>query len=92
MDRRGGSAAVYASNSIYKVDAISFLRRTSEDDGGNHNSGSSEKKEKGFASILENEVDKANVAKDVVVKTSGYTRMGVPTALVLKMRDYTYQQ
>lgn len=95
MERRGGSAAVYGNSNLYKVDAvtsISLLKWNSDEDRHNGGRENSEKKERGFADILETEVSKADEPREIKVQTFGYTRMGMPSAVLINMRDYTYQQ
>lgn len=95
MDRRGGSAAVYGNSLFYTVDAVSAISRLkdSKDDRRHGQSGSeSEHSQKGFANVLENEIGKTGEASDINVRTYGYTRMGMPSAVMINMRDYTYQK
>ena len=95
MERRGGSAAVYGGSVFYTVDAvtaISRLKNFPDDRRQGQSDNSSEKKESGFANILETEVSKTEDASNINVCTNGYTRMGISTTLMIKMRDYTYQR
>ena len=94
---QGGSIAVYGETSLYKVEAVtpaSFLKRTNED--GRQGSrdddrrGSEKKEKKDFAGVLEGEYGREK-AKNIKVQTNGYTKLGVPTAVFINMRDYTYQ-
>jgi hypothetical protein len=94
---QGGSIAVYGGTSLYKVEAVtpaSLLKRTNEDGrqgGREQDRKDAEKKEKkDFAGFLEGEYGKER-SKNIKVQTNGYTKLGVPTAVFIKMRDYTYQ-
>lgn len=35
---------------------------------------------------------KTGESKDISIRTYGYTRMGMPNAVFINMRDYTYQK
>lgn len=95
MDRRGGSAAVYGSSQFYTVDAVTAISslKNSPDDRKHEQPGDeSGSKEKGFANVLKTELGKTGETSNINVRTSGYTRMGMPTAVYIRMRDYTYQK
>ena len=89
----GGSIAVYGSENLFRVMAVSGFNSASSD----HNSysgygGLADGNRKGneFAAILDTEVDKINVSSDINIATSGYTHLGKPSALFITMHDYTY--
>ncbi|MCQ2527289.1 MAG: hypothetical protein MJ130_11035 [Lachnospiraceae bacterium] len=95
MERRGGSVAVYGKSDFYTVDAvsaISTLKNFSEDRRQGQSGDESGKGNKGFATVLETEIGRTGEASNISVRTSGYTRMGMPAALFINMRDYTYQK
>ena len=76
--------------------ATSLLKRTNEEGRQNSRSNdrqdSKEKKSGGFADLLIDAADKNKESRNVRVRTTGYTRAGVPSEFYLKMRDYTYQK
>ena len=96
---QGGSIAVYGGQSLYKVEAISaqsLLKRANEDGRQGSRSGADredpkERKSGGFAEILSNASDRSKESRNVRIRTTGYTKNGVPSEFYLKMRDYTYQ-
>ena len=77
------------------MSASSLLKRTNEDGRQNSRSNdreeSKEKKSAGFADLLKDAADK-NESRNIRVRTTGYTRAGVPSEFYIKMRDYTYQK
>ncbi|MCR4617707.1 MAG: hypothetical protein K5669_05920 [Lachnospiraceae bacterium] len=97
---QGGSIAVYGGQSLYKVEAVtapSLLKRTNEDGrqgsrGDLNRDGTEEKKSGGFAQMLVDASDKTEESRNVRIRTTGYTKFGVPSEFYLKMRDYTYQK
>ncbi|MBR1860642.1 MAG: hypothetical protein IJ796_02095 [Lachnospiraceae bacterium] len=96
---QGGSIAVYGEQTLYRVEAVtasSLLKRTNEDGRQGSRNGTDRedpngKKNVGFAELLATEAGKKTENRNVRVQTNGYTKLGVPTAFYLKMRDYTYQ-
>ncbi len=97
---QGGSIAVYGGQGLYKVEAVSapsLLKRTNEDGRQNNRGGadrdeSKERKSGGFAELLNNASEKSKESRNVRVRTTGYTKMGVPSEFYVKMHDYTYQK
>ena len=95
MERRGGSVAVYGKSGFYTVDAVSSisnLKHFSEDRRQGQPGDESGNGNKGFATVLETEIGRTGEASNINVRTNGYTRMGMPAAVLINMRDYTYQQ
>ncbi len=97
---QGGSIAVYGGQSLYKVGAVTAAsgpRRANDEGrhngrGGTDRNGSEEGKRSGFAEMLMNAAGRPEESGNVRVRTTGYTRKGVPSEFYIKMRDYTYQR
>lgn len=74
------------------VSAIASLKDSNEDRRQRQSGDDSGKGSSGFATVLETEIGRTGEASNISIRTSGYTRMGMPAAMMIKMRDYTYQK
>ena len=87
---REGKAAVYGSNTLFRVDSVVGVRFNK--DGRNGQSGQENKRgESSFGTILAKavEVEAKDQKGEIKVKTNGYSRNGMPTVYLVNMRDYT---
>ena len=97
---QGGSIAVYGGQSLYKIEAVTAPTRPKKlkrdgKQGGRENfyqDDSKERKSEGFADLLANAADRSEESRNIRVRTTGYTKNGVPSEFYIKMRDYTYQK
>ena len=92
--RPGGSIAVYGNDPLRKVIGVTETDKLGRDSGGAgaQYQQNRHRKGDGFAGVLENERKKAGDARDISVKSTGYGANGMPTAIYIMMKDYTYQQ
>ena len=83
----------YGAEDFRKVTQIGSINRTGPDAGGSgamYHNNRRRKENSGFADIL---ADEKNVREghDISIKTTGYSPKGLPQAVTIKMKDYTYQ-
>lgn len=73
------------------MSAVSFADRTNENGGNGSSRQENRESGTGFSGILAAEIGKVKEPKDVLVRNSGYSKMGMPTKVFIKMHDYTYR-
>ena len=92
--RPGGSIAVYGNDSLRKVTGVIETDRLGRDSGGGgafYQQNRKEEKGDGFAGIFENERKKNEEPRDIAISSNGYGANGMPHAIYIRMKDYTYQ-
>ena len=92
---RGGSIAVYGNDSLRKVTEVLHTDRLGKDSGGGrpqYQQRQNKRKGEGFAGILEDERKKTGDLRDISVKSTGYGANGMPQAIYIMMKDYTFQK
>ncbi len=93
--RPGGSIAVYGNDPLRKITGVTEPDKLGRDSGGGgaqYQSNRHNRKGDGFAGVLDNERKKVGDTRDISVKSTGYGANGMPQAIYILMKDYTFQE
>lgn len=83
----------YGANELRKITGIGHINRTGPDSGGSGGMYKHDQKRRqrdDFASILDVEKN-AHDTGEISVKSTGYGPKGLPSTVMIRMKDYTFQ-